>query len=105
MRFICSWESIFNQGSVDEVVERTMTIHPIKTQRTRQSELPLAVTIPLASVRVWFAYIGTQVQSNCHYQGPINESHDTGSDRQKVKPVSGVLRCYSPPSGLVVFLY
>src|SRR6218665_2045331 len=81
-----------------------MAGHTTETQGTRQTVLSPRRDNCATSTSVWFAYVGTQAQSNGHSQGLVTQSQATGSDRKRVKSVSGVLSCNSPPSGLVMFL-
>src|SRR6218665_702192 len=73
-----------------------MSSHTTETQETRQSVLAPRREKCATSTSVWFAYVGTQAQSNGHSQGLVTQSHATGSGRKRVKPVSGVLNCNSP---------
>src|SRR6218665_169968 len=77
-----------------------MSSHTTETQGTRQSVLAPRRDKCATSTSVWFANVGTQAQSNCHSQGLVTKSHTTGSDRKRVKPFSGVLRCNSRNSYL-----
>src|SRR6218665_1264038 len=89
---------------LNEVIDHTMASHTTETQGTRQTVLAPRRDKCATSTSVWFAYVGTQAQSNGHSQGFVTQSHATGSDRKRVKPVSGVLSFNGPPSGLVMFL-
>src|SRR6218665_1010463 len=80
-----------------------MASHTTETQGTRQSVFAPRRDKCATSTSVWFAYVGTQAQSNGHSQGLVTQSQATGSDRKRVKPVSGVLSCKGPPSGLGMF--
>src|SRR6218665_2919527 len=78
-----------------------MASHTTETQRTRQTVLAPRTDKSATTTSVWFPFFGPQAQSNDHSQGLVTQSHDaTGSDRKRVKPVSGVLSCNGPPSGL-----
>src|SRR6218665_1839939 len=74
-----------------------MSSHTTETQGTGQSVLAPRRDKFATSTSVWFAYVGTQAQSNGHSQGLVTQSHATGSDRKRVKPVSGVLSCNGWP--------
>src|SRR6218665_2906628 len=80
-----------------------MSSHTTETQGTGQSVFAPRRDKCATSTSVWFAYVGTQAQSNGHSQGLVTQSQATGSDRKRVKPVSGVLSCNGPPSAWSCF--
>src|SRR6218665_3169405 len=81
-----------------------MAGHTTETQGTRQTVLAPRRDKCATSTSVWFAYVGTQAQSNGHSQGLVTQSHATGSDRKRVKPVSGVLSCNGSPSVIIIII-